>query len=155
MSDERERRESARYSLTTRVSSEVYREFDVVCRRLGLAKHGKVNVALEGLIAYFVEQFRDQPAIVQQTLTNVFVKAEPQSQVTVNVAQKLVVKMIRRDLSYILEKIEDYSNNPRTANQSDYWVRILSEKLPKAVAVYEKTFDPELEKLLKKAEKWV
>lgn len=153
--ERREKRESSRYSLTTRISPEAYRNFDIICRRLGLVKRGNTNVALEGLITFFVEQYRDHPTVIQQTLTNVFVKAEPHSEVNINVAQKLEIQMIKRDLTFILKRIEKFAADPSKVQSLRMMTRSLNETLPKALRIYEKTFDPELEKLLKKLEKWI
>jgi len=149
----REKRDSkrARSSLTVRISDQVYHDFDMVCRRLGLTSRGKTNVALEAALSFFVEQYRERPAVIQQTLTNVFVKAEQGSTVNVNVAQQLEVKIVKRELSYILEQLGTGSSERRAA----YFVRALNGTLPKALKIYEKTLDPELGGLLKQSEKWV
>ena len=148
-------RERVRYSLTTRISRDLYQSFDVTCRKLGLSKKGATNIALEALIAYFVEQYYDHPTVIQQTLTNIYVKAEPHSEVIINIAQKLEVKIIKRDLTHILSKIEVFANDRHKTSQYQAMIQSLNETLPKALRIYEKTMDPSLEKLLKQSEKWV
>ena len=138
-----------RVNLTTRISPNVYHDFDYVCRRLGLISHGRINVALEGLMQFFIEQYKEHPTVIQQTLTNVFIKAEPQSQVTVNLSQRLEVKLIKRDLAYVIQGLES-----RKGNQP-FFIERLHDILPKALRVYEKTMDPELEQLLKQSENWI
>ena len=138
-----------RYALTTRVSKDLYQSFNVTCRHLGLTKRGAVNTALEGLISFFVEQYRDHPTVIQQTLTNVFIKAEPQSQIIVNLSQRLEVKMIKRDLAYVIQGLESKKGS------QPFFMERLNDILPKALRVYEKTMDPELEQLLKQSENWI
>jgi len=149
MKEKKERKESKRYSLTTRVSPQIYQQFDMICRRLGLAKHGKTNVALEGLMAFFVEQHRDHPTIIQQTLTQLFVKAQPRSQVHIDLSQRLEVKLIKKDLTLVIQKLE------AKEGRQDFYIERLKELLPKAIRIYQKTSDRGLEKLLQKTEKWI
>jgi len=148
MKEKKERKEKERYNLTTRVSAQIYQQFDVVCRRLGLTKHGKINVALEGLMSFFVEQYRDHPTIVQQTLTQLFVKAEPRSQVNIDLSQRLELKLVKKDLMLVVNSLEKRGSQ-------DYLLDRLKELLPKALKVYRNTQDPALERLLQKTEKWI
>jgi len=138
-----------RYHLTTNISRSLYRQFDVTCRKLGLTSKGAINSALEGLIAYFVEQYRDRPTVVQQTLTNIFVKAEPNSEVIINLSQKLEAKLVRKNLAFFLDRLENKKGQP------DIMIHDFRKTLSEAINIYRKTRDSDLEKLLKQSEKWV
>jgi len=146
--EKKERRDNQRGNLCTRVSPDIYQQFDMICRRLGLVKRGRTNVALEGLMAYFVEQYRDHPTIIQQTLTQLFVKAEPRSQVNIDLSQRLELKLVKKDLVLVVNSLEK-------RGVQDYLLDRLKELLPKALKVYRNTQDPALEKLLQKTEKWI
>jgi len=147
--EKKERRDNQRGNLCTRISPQIYQQFDMICRRLGLVKRGRTNVALEGLMAYFVEQYRDHPTIIQQTLTQLFVKAEPRSQVIIDLSQRLEIKLIKKDLNAVILSLESGRGN------QSFFVDRLKELLPKAIRIYQKTSDPDLEKLLQKMEKWI
>jgi len=145
----REKKPNDRYHLTTNISRGLYRQFDVTCRKLGLTSKGAVNSALEGLIAYFVEQYRDRPTVIQQTLTNIFVKAEPNSEVIIDLSQKLEAKLVRKNLAFFLDRLENKKGRP------DVMIHDFRKTLSEAIQIYRKTRDTDLEKLLKQSEKWI
>jgi hypothetical protein len=146
---ERKEPKKPRYNLTIRVSEQVYRDFDTICRKLGLTSRGKTNIALEGLFAYFIEQYRDRPTVIQQTLTNIFVKAEPNSEVIIDLSQKLEAKLVRKNLAFFLDRLENKKGRP------DVMIHDFRKTLSEAIQIYRKTRDSDLEKLLKQSEKWI
>ena len=76
------------YNYTTRVNKETVEEFHETCKKLGLLKKNRYsNVALEGLMHFFIEQYKDSPRILQTNLTFLFNKPEQ-----VNIAKKITVK---------------------------------------------------------------
>jgi hypothetical protein len=139
------------YNFTTRVSRELVQEFFDTCRRLGLiTSKGYANKALAALIAYFNEQFKDSPKTVQ---TNFFYKPTViQQQNIVNIAVKLQLKMVKKDLTFVLQKLELKELEQQARN---FQLSRLREVLPKAISAYEKTANKELETLLQKAEAYV
>jgi hypothetical protein len=142
-------RNRSRNPVTFYLDRTVYDEFVDVCRRLGLLKgKSKGNIAVEALMNLIVENFKEHPKLLQTTL---FYKPvlKVNQKVELNVAQKLELKIVREDLTRIIDSLEN-----RRGNQEFYTQR-LREILPKAIKIFEKTENPELRKLLEKAEKWV
>jgi len=138
-----------RSNLVTRVNRQVYEDFFDVCRRLGLvSQRGRANIALEALMQLTVEKFKDTARIVQTTL---FYKPtiSIEQKVEVNIAQKLEIKLIKKDLAGILQRLETKQGN------QNFLQSRLRELLPKAIRIYDKTSDQEIEKLLTKLDKWV
>ena len=149
----RNRNRNSAYNLTTSVNRETYQDFSEICHNLGLVSSmGRVNITLEGLMQLIIENFRTQ-RIVQTTLFYnpiVNVKAEMGSQVHVDLSDRLTLKMSKKLLSNILATLKRVDDGKRP-----FWESKLNEVLAKAIKSYEKTQDPELEKLLKEAEKWI
>ena len=142
-------RNRSRNPVTFYLDRTVYDEFVDVCRRLGLLKgKSKGNIAVEALMNLIVENFKEHPKLLQTTL---FYKPvlKVNQKVELNVAQKLELKIVREDLTRIIDSLEN-----RRGNQEFYTQR-LREILPKAIKIFEKTENPELRQLLEKAEKWV
>jgi hypothetical protein len=142
-------RNRSRNPVTFYLDRTVYDEFVDVCRRLGLLKgKSKGNIAVEALMNLIVENFKEHPKLIQTTL---FYKPvlKVNQKVELNVAQKLELKIVREDLTRIIDSLEN-----RRGNQEFYTQR-LREILPKAIKIFEKTENPELRQLLEKAEKWV
>jgi len=142
-------RNRSRNPVTLYLDRTVYDEFVDVCRRLGLLKgKSKGNIAVEALMNLIVENFKEHPKLLQTTL---FYKPvlKVNQKVELNVAQKLELKIVREDLTRIIDSLEN-----RRGNQEFYTQR-LREILPKAIKIFEKTENPELRQLLEKAEKWV
>ena len=138
-----------RYNLTIRVNPQVYEEFKLVCQKLGLLKGtSRGNLVIEAFMQWFIEKF-DTPRLVQTTL---FYKPEINvhaPKVELNIAQKLELKLVKRDLTVILESLE------QGRGDRGWLLSKLREVLGKAIRVYEKTSDGEIERLLEKAEKWI
>ena len=145
ISKERKKRRIKEYLL--RLDSEVYSEF----RRIAAAKFGLhygANVLVEALMKIFIEEFKDAP-IIQTTL---FYKPKVNvhtPKVELNIAQKLEIKIVKQDLTAILESLE------QGRGDRGWLLSKLREVLGKAIRVYEKTSDGEIERLLEKAEKWI
>ena len=138
-----------RYNLTIRVNPQVYEEFKLVCQKLGLLKGtSRGNLVIEGFMQWFIEKF-DTPKLIQTTL---FYKPEINvhtPKIQLNIAQKLELKLVKQDLTVILQRLEN-SQGDRA-----FLLSRLREVLGKAIRVYEKTSDNEIEQLLEKAEKWI
>ena len=139
-----------RYNLTIRVSPQVYEEFKLVCQKLGLLKGtSRGNLVIEAFMEWFIEKF-DTPKLVQTTLfcykPNINVQAP---KVELNIAQKLELKLVKQDLTVILQRLEEGHGD------RSFLLGKLRETLVKAIRVYEKTSDSEIERLLEKAEKWI
>jgi hypothetical protein len=83
-----------RYHLTTSISKSVYRDFALTCRQLGLIHRNDVNITLEGLMKFIVENFRNQPQI-QQTITNFIGSITVNKQV--NVGQRVEAVQSNQD----------------------------------------------------------
>jgi len=135
-----------RYNLTIRVCPQVYEDFKLVCQKLGLLKGtSRGNLVIEAFMKWFTEKF-DTPRVIQTTL---FYKPTINIQKTeINIATKLEVKLVRNELQHILIALEQ-------GKASDFWLSKLRETIPKAIRIYDKTRDSELEELLKKSEKWI
>jgi len=137
-----------RNPVTLYLDRTLYDEFVNVCGRLGLLRgKSKGNITVEALMNLIVENFKDHPKLLQTTL---FYKPilKVNQKVELNVAQKLELKIVREDLTRILESLENRRGNP------DFYTKRLREILPKAIKIFEKTENPELRQLLEKAEKW-
>lgn len=127
--------------ISLRTIREVYEFFKDFCRRLGKTV-GEATV--QAWIEYIQAHASELP---YQTVINIF---QPGSQqVNVNLPEKLELKLVKRDLTIIIEKLE------KGQGDRNFFLQRLRETLPKAIRVYEKTFDPEVEKLLVKSEKLI
>jgi len=130
---------------------ELIKVFDRIC-----GVHGKSrSEVLNKLIIDYVKEHQEKHGQVE--LTQYFVKAEPGSQVNIakkqvikyNISQRLELKMIKKDLTLIIQKLE------AKEGKQDFYIERLKELLPKAIRIYQKTSDRNLEALLQKTEKWI
>jgi len=139
-----------RKAITFHLDSVLYEDFVEVCKRLGLVRgKSKGNLAIEGFMSFMVEKFKNHPQIVQTTLFYKphIEKVEVKQQV--NIAQRLELKLVKQDLTTILNGLEQ-----KRGDQS-FLLGRLREVLPKAVRLYQKTSNAEIAVLLEKAEKYV
>ena len=135
-----------RRTTTLRLDPQVYYEFLDSCRIFGVYPFHGTNVIVEALMKLFIDQFGNKPRFIQTTL---FYKPTINIQKTqINIATKLEVKLVRNELQHILIALEQ-------GKASDFWLSKLRETIPKAIRIYDKTRDSELEELLKKSEKWI
>ena len=70
-------------------------------------------------------------------------------QVNINLARKLELKILKKDLRFVIQGLETKRGDP------SFLISRLREILPKAIRIYEKTSDLEMEQLLTKTEKWI
>ena len=138
------------YNLTLRIDKSVYDSFVDVCGKLGLLPgRSKGNLAVEGFMSFMVEKFKNHPQIVQTTLFYKphIEKVEVKQQF--NIAQKLELKLVKQDLTAILNGLEQKRGDPA------FLLARLREVLPKAIRLYQKTSNAEIAELLEKTEKWI
>lgn len=135
-----------RRSTSLRINQTIYEKFFWTCRKLGLLKRGHINVALEGLMQFFVDTYKDTPEVVQTTLLP---SKLHKREIEWNVAKKLELKMVKTDLANIIESCEQKRGH-ETWRQSR-----LKEILEKAIHIYDETRDQDLGALLSKSEKFV
>jgi len=128
----------------------LYEDFVDVCRKLGLIQgRSRGNLAVEGFMNFMVEKFKNHPQIVQTTLFYKphIEKVEVKQQF--NIAQKLELKLVKQDLTTILNGLEQKRGDPA------FLLGRLREVLPKAIRLYQKTNSVEIAELLEKTEKWI
>ena len=145
ISKERKKRRVKEYCL--RVDPEVYSEF----RRIAAAKFGLhygANILIEALMKMFIEDFKDTP-VIQTTLFYTPKVNVHTPKVELNVAQKLELKLVKQDLTFILNKLEKGEGNKA------FLLAKLREVLGKAIRIYNLTSDQEMENLFRKVEKWI
>ena len=131
---------------SVRINPKIFQNFRETCRKLNLlTSRGNVNVALESLMQMIIDQYGNEP-VIQTTL---FPELEQPKIVELNIAQKLELNMVKKDLGYLIDALENRRGHP------DFLEGKLRETLPKAIRVYEDTRDSELELLLAKVEKFV
>ncbi len=127
--------------ISLRTIREVYEVFKDFCRRLGKTV-GEATV--QAWIEYMQVHASELP---YQTVINIF---QPGSrQINVNLPEKIELKLVKRDLTIIIEKLE------KGQGDRNFFLQRLRETLPKAIRVYEKTFDPEVKELLARSEKLI
>ena len=127
--------------ISLRTIREVYEVFKDFCRRLGKTV-GEATV--QAWIEYMQAHASELP---YQTVINIF---QPGSQqINVNLPEKIELKLVKRDLTIIIEKLE------KGQGDRNFFLQRLRETLPKAIRVYEKTFDPEVKELLARSEKLI
>ena len=129
-----------------RINKTVYEQFFWACKKLGLLKRGHSNVAIEGLMHFFVDKYTDHPGVVQTTL---LLEKPERKKRELSIAKRLELKMVKTDLTNILESCQK-GHGHETWRESR-----LKEVVEKAVRVYEDTRDSELAGLLGKAEEYV
>lgn len=134
-----------RTTTSVRINPEVKEEFYYTCRKMGILSKGHFNIALEALMNSFSEEYKDSPAVVQTTL----VSSSRHSREDLNVAKKLEVRMISRQLKSLLEGLQ------QGRGHKDFMMGRLGEVLAKAIRLYEETRDKDIADLLNQAEKWV
>lgn len=141
-------RDKPREHLNTNINREVYEEFFDVCRKLDLLKRRRhPNVALEGLMKYFVELYGDRPTVVQSTL---FYKPEiNMDKVELNIAQKLELKMVKKELDHTLDSLH------KGRGERSFYINRLLSLTKKGIRVWRKTRDDELGDMLKEAKQFV
>ena len=143
-----ENRNRNRNTTCIRVNPEVFNTFVDNCYELGLHKHRGISVVIEALLSLFNETFKTRK-FVQTTLFCYKPEIRIQTpKVELNIATKLEVKIVKNELKHILIALEQ-GKNP------DFWLSKLKDSIAKAIRVYDKTRDSELEELLKKSEKWI
>jgi len=136
-----------RKAKTYSLRNEICELFYFTCRKLGLlSKRGRVNVALEGLMWDFIQSHADTPPLIQTTL---FPPKQKTGKFEPNIAQKLEMKLVKRDLANILDALE------QKRGHKDFLDSRLRDILPKAMRVYGDTRDKDIQKMLEKAEAWV
>lgn len=146
ISKEKKRRRIREYLL--RLDPQVYSEFRrVAASKFGL--HYGANILVEALMKMFVEEFKDSP-IIQTTLFCY----KPQQvnihqNIKLNLAQKLELKLIKQDLTTILNGLQHGKGD------KNFYLSRLREVLPKAIRLYEKTENHEIAELLEKSERWI
>jgi hypothetical protein len=111
-----------------------------MARLLGRAS---TSQALQEAMAEYMENHSHE--LPTKAVINII---EPQH-VNINLTKRLELKLIKKDLILVVQKLEN-----KEGNQSFYLER-LRELLPKAIRIYQKTSDPEMEKLLQQSEKWI
>jgi hypothetical protein len=99
--------------------------------------------ALQEAMAEYIENHSDE--LPAKTIINII---KPQ-QVNINLATRLELKLIKKDLTIVVQRLESGEGN------QNFYMERLKELLPKALKVYRKTSDQELEQLLAQTEKWV
>jgi len=140
-----ENKNEQRTTTSYRINSNVRDRFFFVCRQHRLLFHGRVNVALEGLMQVFIDFYENKTAI-QLTLDNLSVERKKRELL---ISERLELKLIKTDLKNILEAMEIKRGH------EDYRYERFREILPKAIRLYEETRDKEIGELLEKAEQWV
>ena len=141
-------RNKNRTTTSYRIDQKIRDDFSHICERLGFARrYGGVGGAIEALMQWFSEEFKDHPQIVQTTL--LYKPTLIQQNVQINIATKLELKLIKKDLTLILQSLEN-----KQGDQS-YLMSRLREVLPRAIKIHEKTNDNEVSSLLERTEKWV
>ena len=138
-----------RNAVTLNIDQQVYRQFIyVVHKSFGCYPHRGLNVLIEGLMNLVIENFKT-PEAIQTTLfyKPKIEKVEVKQQF--NLAQKLEIKLVKQDLTYILDRLKSGKGD------KSFYLERLREVLPKAIRVYQKTSDKTIEKLLEKSERWI
>ena len=143
-----ENRNRNRNTTTIRVNPEIFRSFIENCYELGLHKYRGISVVIEGLLSLFNQYFKTRK-VIQTTLFYKphIEKVEVKQQF--NLAQKLELKLVKRDLTTILNGLEQKRGDPA------FLLARLREVLPKAIRLYQKTENKTLAELLEKTEKYV
>jgi len=137
------------YNLTLRIDKSVYDSFVDVCGKLGLLPgRSKGNLAIEGFMNFMVEKFKNHPQIQTTLFYKPHIeKVEVKQQF--NLAQKLELKLVKQDLTTILDGLERKRGDPA------FLLARLREVLPKAIRLYQKTESREIAELLEKTERWI
>ena len=100
-------------------------------------KHKSASRLLEEAMIEYMERHRETPHITINVI-------KPK-QVNFNVATKLELKLVKQDLSGVLETLK------RPGADRHYFLRRLRDLINKAIPLYQKTGDEELRRLLSRA----
>lgn len=104
--------------------------------------HTSASQLIEKAITEYMQTHADE--LPTKTLIQIF---QPR-QVNIDLSRRLELKLIKKDLMLVVNSLEK-------KGVQDYLMESLKELLPKAIRVYQKTSDPDLEALLKKTERWI
>ena len=138
-------KDNPRSCTSVRLNSKILEKFLDTCRRTRLLHRGRINVAIESFMQLMNDLYGNE-AIVQTTL---FSEPEPKFRLELNIAQKLELNLVKKDIGNLIDALENKRGHP------DFLESKLREVLPKAIRLYEDTRDGELELLLGKVEKFV
>lgn len=122
------------------LNEQLYQSFKKTARLIG---RPSTSQALQEAMAEYMENHS------HQLPTGATINIIQPRQVNINLTKRLELKLIRKDLSLLIQTIENKRGN------KNFFLEKLKELLPKALRIYEKTSDPEMENLLKQTEKWV
>jgi len=122
------------------LNEQLYQSFKKMARLIG---RPSTSQALQEAMAEYMENHSHQ--LPTGTTINII---QPQ-QININLTKRLELKLIKKDLKLLIQTLETKKGN------QNFFLEKLKELLPKALRIYEKTSDPEMETLLKQTEKWV
>jgi len=126
------------------LNQQLYESFWKMARLLGRTS---VSEALQEAMMEWVKTHKD--GLPNQIVIEI---VEPK-QANMNLANRLDLKIVKEKLGNAVKKLETLVTEkpPRKVLIQD-WQEILRKNLPKAIIIYKKTKDPELEQLLAKVE---
>ena len=127
-------------TVSVRLSPLLWEDFKVFARRLGMTLSEAVSEALRN----FMIEKRDE--------ANITVVLNHDCRRRINVATKLELKLVKRDLSAALKALRDPR---RSESAKNFLMNRLREILKKALRVYERTHDEELQRLLARADELI
>jgi len=126
------------------LNQQLYESFRKMARLLGRTS---VSEALQEAMMEWVKTHKDElPG-------QIVIKVVEPKQANMDLANRLELKIVKEELRNAVEKLENLVTEkpPRKVLIQD-WQKILRKDLPKALTLYKKTKDPELEQLLAKVE---
>lgn len=126
------------------LNPDIVQKFLIACQQLGfpVSSCRGSNIVIEAFMKIIVDHARNQPQVTLNFYNNHSQTLIVHNHLTVE--QQIEVSIAKSDLAETLEKF--------TTNPSKYWASKLRKQLSKAVKVAKTIRDPELTKLLKKAE---
>jgi len=104
---------------------------------------------LERLIIDYCLRNNDKNLKLTQFIFNQPKQVNIHQNIKLNIAQKLELKLVKQDLTTILNGLEQKRGDPA------FLLARLREVLPKAIRLYQKTNSVEIAELLEKTEKWI
>jgi len=104
---------------------------------------------LEKLIIDYCLRNNDKNLKLTQFIFNQPKQVNIHQNIKLNLAQKLELKLVKRDLTTILNGLEHKRGDPA------FLLARLREVLPKAIRLYQKTSNAEIAELLEKTEQWI
>lgn len=122
------------------LNEQLYQSFKHTARLLG--KLSTSQALQEAMAEYIKTHSRQLPG---DTTINII---QPQ-QVNITLTRRLQLKLVKRELTLLIRTLE------RKPEGQGFFLQKLKELLPKALRLYEKTSDKDLEALLKRTEQWV